>query len=90
MSKVKKKIEALLKRVRKLNEKIKKLRTAGAKKAKKKKLAKSSAKKKAGSKKKVGKTKKRSFKPSSRGNGSNVSPIGANQTAPTADAIRSS
>jgi septal ring factor EnvC (AmiA/AmiB activator) len=90
MSKVKKKIEALLKRVRKLNEKIKKLRTASAKKAKKKKRAKPSAKKKAGSKKKSGTTKKRSSKPNLRGNGSNAGLISANQTAPNGDVIRTS
>lgn len=45
MSKVKKKIDALLKRVRKLNEKIKKLRASSAKKKKKSKKAKPSKKK---------------------------------------------
>lgn len=63
MSKIQKKIEGLLKRVRKLNDKIKKLKSSGAKKKKKKstkKLQKKSAKKSA--KKSTKKSAKRSVK----------------------------
>lgn len=52
MSKTKKKIEALLKRIGKLNDKLKKLRTSGAK---KKKNPTKSSKKKAPKKKKIAK-----------------------------------
>ena len=58
MSKTKKKIEALLKRIGKLNDKLKKLRTSGAKKKKKsKKTSKKKAPKKTTTKKTT--TKKR-------------------------------
>jgi len=56
MSKTKKKIEALLKRIGKLNDKLKKLRTSGAKKKKKsKKTSKKKAPKKTTKKKTVAK-----------------------------------
>ena len=56
MSKTKKKIEALLKRIGKLNDKLKKLRTSGSKKKKKsKKTSKKKAPKKTTKKKTVAK-----------------------------------